>query len=50
MVRNYQNADCSLRNMLSFIIIFGALSFRIGPSGHWSFVTQDATINSLIVI
>ena len=30
MVRNYQNADCSLRkNMVSFIIIFGTLSFPI---------------------
>ena len=31
MVWNYQNADCSLRkkNLLSFVIIFGTLSFPI---------------------
>jgi len=31
MVWNYQNADCSLKNILIvlFIIIFGALSFPI---------------------
>jgi len=32
MVWNYQNTDCVLRIFLSFILIFGTVSFLIGLS------------------
>ena len=42
MVSNYQNADCNLRRkiVVSFIIIFGTLSFPVAFEGPLEFFAE----------